>query len=176
MIGWVSEKVRPCGERAGRTRRRAIRSRSRIVIARRGGAALSFSLSARRRARKALASLSGGLRRSEWNRANTRRNRAWRIVTAAISRASSGERGIDRGELVAGALAVEDSSSDRVDQRLLGREGAEDGALGDARGLGDLPGADVAAELLQQRLGRGDEWRPGVRRAAGGWHGSRRAA
>ena len=52
---------------------------------------------------------------------------------------------------------VEDLLQDRVDQRLLGREGAEDGALGDPRGLRDLPGADVAAELLQQRLGRGDQ-------------------
>ena len=60
---------------------------------------------------------------------------------------------------------VEDLLEDRVDQRLLGGEGAEDRAFGDAGRLGDLPGADVAAELLEQRLGRGDQ---GGRRSSRG--------
>ena len=41
--------------------------------------------------------------------------------------------------------------------RLLGRERAEHRAFGDAGSLGDLPRADVSAELLQQRLGGGDQ-------------------
>ena len=40
-----------------------------------------------------------------------------------------------------------------VDQVLLGLEGAEDGALGDAGGLGDLPGAQLGALLEEQRQG-----------------------
>jgi len=65
--------------------------------------------------------------------------------------------GINQGELVAGALAVECVLDDCIDESLLGREGSKDGAFRDARSLGDLPGTHLAAEPLQQRLGCRDE-------------------
>ena len=75
---------------------------------------------------------------------------------------------VDLGELVAGVLDVEHVLQHGVDQGLLGREGPKDRALGDVGGLGDLSGADLAAELLEQRLGGGDQCGPAFVGGQGG--------
>ena len=64
---------------------------------------------------------------------------------------------IDLRQLVAGPVDVEGILDDGIDQRLLGSEGAEDGALRDARCFGNLPGTHLAAESFQQGLRRRDE-------------------
>ena len=47
-----------------------------------------------------------------------------------------------------------------VDELVLGREHPEDRALGDPGGLGDQPGRDVPAVLVEQRQGDGDQRLP----------------
>jgi hypothetical protein len=64
---------------------------------------------------------------------------------------------IDLGELIAGALGIKSILDHRIDQGLFGGKGPKDRALCDTRRLSDLPGADVAPELLQQWLGCRDE-------------------
>ena len=78
-------------------------------------------------------------------------------------RARSGiasQRGLER-------LGIEGGLDDRGDDLVLVGEGPEDRALGDAGGLGDLAAGDPVAVLEEQRQGRGDDHRPGARRAAG---------
>ena len=67
------------------------------------------------------------------------------------------EVGIDCLELFTDRGDVEHFVEDRVDEFILGAEDPEDGSFGDPGRLGDLPGADIAAELLQQRLRYRDE-------------------
>jgi len=59
---------------------------------------------------------------------------------------------IDPGELIAGALAVKSILDNGIDQGLFRGKRPEDGPLGDAGSLCDLPGTDLPAESLQQRL------------------------
>ena len=111
----------------------------------------------------------GGRSRRAWNSANTRRSRSCSTVTAATSRVSRSQRGIDPASSLAGAAGRRRRRRDGVDQRLLGGEDPEDRALGDAGGLGDLPRADArgrsapAAARSQRSVPRG------ARPAAGGW-------
>src|SRR5215207_3986467 len=56
---------------------------------------------------------------------------------------------IDLAEFVAGAVDVEGVLDDSIDQRLLSGKGAEDSPLRNACRLGDLPGTNLAPELLQ---------------------------
>jgi hypothetical protein len=64
---------------------------------------------------------------------------------------------VDALQFVAGALHVKDVLQHRVDESVLGSESPKDRALGNIGGLGDLSGTHLAAELLQQRLSRGDQ-------------------
>lgn len=59
---------------------------------------------------------------------------------------------IDPGELIAGAPAVKGILDNGVDQGLFRGKGPEDGPLSDTGSLRDLPGTDLPAESLQQRL------------------------
>ena len=68
---------------------------------------------------------------------------------------------------------VQDAGDDRVDHRVLVREDPEDRALGDAGGLGDLPGGDGGAVVADQRDRGGDDRGPAFvgrqRGCSGGW-------
>ena len=114
-----------------------------------------------------------GSSRIEWNSANTLRSRACRTATAATIRASrSWPRSIAASSSQVRWTSKTSSSTASI-KRVLGGEGPEDGALGDVGGLGDLPGTDLAAELLQQRLGRGDQRGPPFVRGQRGGSGHR---
>src|SRR5215203_706798 len=69
---------------------------------------------------------------------------------------------VDGPQLLAGGGDIEYLVHDGVDERLLGAENPKNGALGYPGRLGDLTRADLAAELLQQRLGRRDERCPAL--------------
>jgi hypothetical protein len=69
------------------------------------------------------------------------------------------QRRVDRGDGVQREPRIERAGQRRDEQRVLVREDAEDGPLGDARGLRDLPGADIRTVLTQQGDRRGDQGR-----------------
>ena len=65
-----------------------------------------------------------------------------------------------RGQLGERGRGVERRVDRRLDQRVLVGEDAEDGALGDAGRLGDLPGGHLRAVLREQRQGGRDQGGP----------------
>ena len=83
--------------------------------------------------------------------------------------------GLDLLELGDERVEVERVLEGRQDQVVLGVEDPEDRALGDAGGVGDLPGGHGAPVLEQQRDGGVDERCAAVvgREGLGtGWHAS----
>jgi hypothetical protein len=70
------------------------------------------------------------------------------------------QAGIDVTQAPDHGRRVEGGGHRGVDQRGLVAEDTEDRPLGDAGGVGDLPGADVEPVLLQQRHGGDDQSRP----------------
>ena len=84
------------------------------------------------------------------------------MATAAASRSSNGSVGVDGGQRRLGRRGVEGGLDGGVDQRLLVGEDPEDGALGDAGGLGDLAGGDVDALGQQEGHGGGDDGGPSL--------------
>src|ERR687890_2843125 len=65
--------------------------------------------------------------------------------------------GIDGPQLLASGRDIEYLVDDGVDECLFGAENPKNGALCYPGRLGDLTRTDIAAELLQERLGRRDE-------------------
>jgi len=64
---------------------------------------------------------------------------------------------INLSKLVAGVRDVVRVLDDGIDESLFGSKGPEDRALCNTCGLSNLPGTDVAPELLQERLGCRDK-------------------
>ena len=88
--------------------------------------------------------------------------RRWMISAAASRRASSGSVRSMAPQGRVDRVGVEGRLDGRVDERLLVGEDPEDGALGDAGGLGDLAGGELGAVLDQQREGGRDDGGPAL--------------